>query len=347
MISVASVPAGHPYVTAVTDPKIVALLADPVPAGTSEPGRWWPPRWLDPAYLHGRIDEVDVLHVHFGFEAIDPSDLTRVCGVLDRHGVPLVLTVHDLHNPHVVDLASHRARLEVLVSSATEVVTLTHGARTAIRSQWGRDAIVLPHPHLLTQGEMCRERPARQVPVVAVHGKALRANIDPWPVLAALTEFDCPPWHVRLDLDHQAFGSPRGDRLIEHLRAVHDAGVDVRVHEPFTDVQLSDYLADIDVLVLPYRFGSHSGWAEVCHDAGVRVVAPSCGYFAEQHPCSTFAYDTSSIDADGLRSAVARALETPVEEPRLRAERRVLQRRSVRNDMVSIYRRALAAERAA
>ena len=58
------------------------------------------------------------------------------------------------------------------------------------------------------------------------------------------------------------------------------------VHDFFTDAQLWAYLRDeIDVSVLPYRFGTHSGWLEACHDLGTAVVAPNCGYYREQRPC--------------------------------------------------------------
>lgn len=96
LIRVASVPAAHPYITATVDTTLLTLLPDPVPPGASQPAQWWPPRWLDPRYVRTRITEIDVLHVHFGFESIDYDDLVAVTDVLAAHGVPLVVTVHDL-----------------------------------------------------------------------------------------------------------------------------------------------------------------------------------------------------------------------------------------------------------
>src|SRR5690606_28303224 len=67
--------------------------------------------------------------------------------------------------------------------------------------------------------------------------------------------------------------------------------VDVRVHPYFSDDELWQYLADLSVSVLPYRFGTHSGWLEACFDLGTAVVAPSCGFYGEQRPCSVYTYD--------------------------------------------------------
>ena len=56
--------------------------------------------------------------------------------------------------------------------------------------------------------------------------------------------------------------------------------------------------------VLPYRFGTHSGWLEACFDLGTAVIAPSCGFYGQQHPCGVFTYTVDAFDADSLRAAV-------------------------------------------
>ena len=48
--------------------------------------------------------------------------------------------------------------------------------------------------------------------------------------------------------------------------------IDLRVHDYFTDDELWDYLSSLDVSVLPYRFGTHSGWLEACYDLGTTVA---------------------------------------------------------------------------
>lgn len=346
VIRLASVPAGHPYVDAVVDPAAVRLLPDPTPHGATLPGQWWPPRFLDDGYLRSRITEIDVLHVHFGYDTQSAADLTRVTRVLGAAGVPLVLTVHDLHNPHFADPAEHLARLDVLVSAADEVVTLTAGAATEIGRRWRRRATVLPHPHLCDAADIGARRVRRGVPVVAVHGKSLRANVDPWPLLDVLAAASGADYELRFDLDEDALRGPRAaEAAADRLAAYRAAGVDVRVHPRFDDARLAGYLADVDVLVLPYRFGTHSGWVEDCHDAGVVAVVPDCGHFAEQHGDLEFGYGAGRFDADGLRRAIGAALRRVARGDGaldvVRRERRTEQRRQVRARTVALYRRAM------
>ena len=71
--------------------------------------------------------------------------------------------------------------------------------------------------------------------------------------------------------------------------------------------ELWEYLNAIDVSVLPYRFGTHSGWLEACFDLGTAVVAPSCGFYAEQRPCVIYRHDETGLDAASLAGAVRSA----------------------------------------
>ena len=347
MLTVASVPASHPYVQSVTDTTRVTLLPDPVPLGATLPGQWWPPRLLDPEYLRRNAGTFDALHVHFGFEAISVDALLDVVEILDQNGVPLVLTVHDLHNPHFADPTLHLAQLDVLVPAAAVVVTLTYGAAAEIRRRWGRDAVVLPHPHVLPIDAVGAARPSRHDPVVAVHGKGLRANIRPWPILDALLDGDLPGHRLRLDLDDGAMAiQGSADRVDRYRRA----GVDVRVHPRFSDTELIGYLTEVDVAVLPYVFGTHSGWVEAFHDAGTTVLTPDCGYFTEQHGTLEYGYGLDGLDGAGLLRAVITAL-TALEPSRgedlERRDRRRRQREDIRNAMVDLYATAVGVSSAA
>jgi hypothetical protein len=146
--------------------------------------------------------------------------------------------------------------------------------------------------------------------VVAVHVKSLRANMDPFPVLNTLaaTVAQLPDAVLQINVHDEIFDAnnhwfaPRaGPALLAFDRFEH---VDVRVHPYFSDEELWDYLAAVSVSVLPYRFGTHSGWLEACFDLGTAVIAPSCGFYGQQHPCGVFTYTVDAFNADSLEAAV-------------------------------------------
>ena len=311
---VASVPASHVYVRHLSEPggvDSVVRLADPAPAdGRTVPGGWWPPLMLEQGWVSANHDKFDVFHVHFGFDAIGPEVLTQVVEDLKTHGKPLVYTVHDLRNPHPPGLEDHIRQQEVLVAAADELVTLTPGAAQEIWNRWGRRCRVLSHPHVLESDRIERTRDVGDRFVVGVHAKSLRANMDPLPIVEALVEIlsVLPSAVLQIDVHDEIFDpanhwfAPRtGAALLEYDRYGH---VRVQVHPYFSDGELWDYLASLDVSVLPYRFGSHSGWLEACFDLGTAVIVPSCGFYSQQRPCGVFEFSEDDFDAETLCRAV-------------------------------------------
>ncbi|MGN7248007.1 glycosyltransferase [Janibacter anophelis] len=356
-ITVASVPGSHVYVRHIAHegkPSGVRRLEDPDPQAPdrSAQQQWWPPVMLDPAWLADA--DYDLLHVQFGFDARDPAQLDEALSVARRRGAPIVYTAHDLRNPHHPDSTTHARQLDVLMQHADAVVTLTPGAADEIRRRWARDAIVLPHPHVVDLPTMRahRNRDARSSGTrgefrVGVHVKSLRANMDPLALLPVLEETvaDLPGGVLQVN-GHRDVLSPDGARrdaaLADHLEEAARRGlVDLRVHDYLDDASLWDHLGSLDVSVLPYRFGTHSGWLEACRDLGTTVVAPTCGYYAEQGPVLAYEMDEGRFDPESLAAAVRSAYaHGPLPAPTVDERRR--QRLEVATAHETLYRRLLS-----
>jgi hypothetical protein len=294
----------------------VVRLPDPVPAdGRTVPGGWWPPLMLEPGWVSENHHRFDVFHVHFGFDAIGPAALADVMQELKMHDKPMVYTVHDLRNPHHPEPDAHREQQDALVAAASALITLTPGAAEVISKRWGRNATVLPHPHVLSRHWIERPRSVTEPFVAAVHVKSVRANMDPVPVLDVLvaTLADLPDAVLQINVheeifepDNHWYAPQLGARLLDY--DVHPY-VRVRVHRYFTDDELWEYLSAVRVSVLPYRFGTHSGWMEACYDLGTEVIAPSCGFYREQQPCEVYGFSEMEFDAESLGRAVRAAYD--------------------------------------
>ncbi|MBE7163634.1 MAG: glycosyltransferase family 1 protein, partial [Williamsia herbipolensis] len=114
-IAVASIPSGHPYVRGLSfGDDDVTRLPDPVPEGATSPGQWWPPVMLDPRWIRSHVDDLDLVHVHFGVESFPLEHLRAVIATLRETGKPLVYTVHDLVNPQLTDQSAHDEQLGLL-----------------------------------------------------------------------------------------------------------------------------------------------------------------------------------------------------------------------------------------
>lgn len=313
-IRVAAVPESHVYVHHLAHPNDfdgVIRLADPRPtAPIVVAGQWWPPRALSREWIEATHDEFDLMHVQFGFDALSAAELSGVIDELDRFGKPLVYTVHDLRNPHHPTPELHDEHLSVLISRAAALITLTRGAADTVRARWGREPVVLPHPHVVPLERMRPRARNDGTFVVGLHAKSVRASMDPLLVIDALVDIvgELADAKLRINIHHDVFdadGARHEPALARYLRSAHSRGaLELAVHDCYTDDELWDYLAGLDVSVLPYRFGTHSGWLEACSDLGTTVVAPTCGFYAEQRRCLSYQLDEGTFDPASLRAAI-------------------------------------------
>lgn len=335
---VATIPDGHPYLDAAM-PGSASRLRD-----GSRPEWWRPSRWLDPAFVAANARKVDLVHVHFGFEHLAPTELDAWLGTLRDHDLPLVVTVHDLRNPHQEQREAYDVLLAQLVGAARLVTTLTPGAAAEIELAFGVEATVIPHPPLWTAATVRPPRPGETPPVVGIHLKSLRRNIvEPGrfvEVAAAATT--AAGGRLRVDLH----GDVASDDRVASVHTLAASGaLDLRIHDRFDDRALADYLLGLDLSVLAHRFGTHSGWVELCRDLGTRALAPSCGYYAEQWPeVVTFEHDeTVGLNEASLTEAIGQALARPA-PPAETVYQRLARRLAVRDAHAGLYRQALLSE---
>ena len=117
-VRLASIPPHHPYVDAVRPPSAMAVEGDRVSG-------WDPDPLLIPARLRALAARFDVLHLHFGYDHLTVAAMEAWLAVIRDRRVPLVVTVHDLRNPHHQTRELHDEHLRLLMAHADEVLTLT------------------------------------------------------------------------------------------------------------------------------------------------------------------------------------------------------------------------------
>lgn len=289
---------------------------------------------LDPEWIADA--DFDVFHIHFGFDAESVAHLEEVCDALDAKGTPLVFTVHDLQNPHHEDAALHQAQLDVLIRRAAAVLTLSRRAAQTIESQWGVRPQVLPHPHVVEleliedYGRLPRRRDDEFR--LGVHLKSLRQNMRPLQVLQAAAwvtgQVHGAVLQVNVHRDVYERDGARHNPAVRSWLDSDDVDVDLRVHDYFSDSELWDYLGGLHASLLPYRYGTHSGWLEACHDLGTIVIAPDVGCYASQGADHMYQWEGETVDRRSLLQAVESAVrQTAPSGAACAAERARQQRR--------------------
>ena len=344
-VRVAAVPACHPYVRAVTSHAGIAVHDELVP-DRRHPQRWWPPVMLDAPWIREHADDFDVLHVHFGMESLPAGRLEAAIDALRECSRPLVYTVHDVENPQLLDQAAHRRDLDLLIPHASAVLTLTAAAADDVRRGWGREATVLAHPTLLpldAPAPAAQERPER---VIGVHLRDLRPNIAAADAVEVLL----------LALDDRSLASERAVGRVLLNAATRDASLTARlggmlrdrpdcelvVRDRPDDAALLAEIDELDVALLPYGHGTHSGWVELCFDRGVPVVGPASLAMAQQHPDAYSGFTEQTDAGRAVGEALARGTSAGSAARRAlvadRARSRHVERAAIADAHAALYR---------
>ncbi len=259
-------PSSHPYVRRLP--------------GVARPFGVW-----DPATV--AASHVRIVHLHFGFEDRGGDELQDWVARCRRAGVRVVYTVHDVDNPHLVDQRGHHDALRALACSADAVLTLTHAAAARVRDLTGRESTVVPHPHVVPLSRIARRRTVRtRRQPVYVHAATCRPNLDV-DLVARLAPGAARHGglrvHVRTPLDDHRAG------IVERLRAL--PGVTLDLADRLSDRDLWSRIDVAAAIVLPYRWGTHSGLLEAARDLATPALAPAIGGLVEQ--------GAVALDSDG------------------------------------------------
>ncbi|WP_245691773.1 glycosyltransferase [Geodermatophilus telluris] len=311
-----TVPHTDPYVDAVLPPEVARVG----PAHDRSP-------WLDPAYLTANAAQVDVVHVHSGFGHLPEDEVVCWTEALRRTGTPLVVTVHQLRAP---GSTRHDAHLRALLATAEVVLTLTPGAADEIAERFGRTAIAVAHPSLVRPDP---DGGAERGLVGLALGDAGTATDPAALVRAALSGAVSGGGRLRVFLGPGEHLPPDPDLAVAE-------GLEVVPRDP---ARWAQQLQELHVAVLPERCGTHSRDLEVCRDVGTRVVAPGCGWFADQWSDVVLYGDDEEhgLDPVSLTAAVGAALTRPMPRPADRAWR-AEQLAAVRAVHAQVYQQVVA-----
>ncbi|WP_346843953.1 glycosyltransferase [uncultured Rothia sp.] len=283
-----SIPSEHPYVRSIYPRAIahdVPVLDDPI-LDPAEPARWWPHpaferQWWEndtadtPRHLK---DSITAVHVHFGFEHLSVEQTQDFIDTLRDQRIPLILTVHDIDNPHLADQSDYHRQLAILLGDAARIFTLTELAKNRLVTEFSVRAArirVAPHPRVVPSSELPAPAAGEGVGVFL---KSVRSNVIHdftfYRDIAAECAKRSQSFRVFIHRDQAE------SELFRQLESY--PGIELIAHDEMSDSQLYAAVAGCAAVILPYRGGTHSGWLEMCRDLDVPVAVPDCGCFAGQ-----------------------------------------------------------------
>lgn len=283
-IRVAHAPARTPYARKLADEHVEIVNGRRASHGTEVVPRDMSLRWL---LGHRPFSWFDVLHLHH----VEFDDLPTMRAVLSecaRAGKRVVFTAHDIDPVFGTRVEYHR-KLRLLAERLVPFVCLTERSRAEVHRRLGPgvSTVVIPHGYVVAPNAALRLRaPGGREPRFLLFG-SLRDNRDVATVLynwrygqhqqdTFLSVLLRAPGHVNLRQEQDRWAL---------LAAM--AGAEPRLHveiAPFpSDSEVAEAAASCGGLLLPYRWGSHSGQLELAFDLGLVPVASAVGYLRDQY----------------------------------------------------------------
>lgn len=338
-VRVLHVPGHAPYARKLADEDITPVNGTdaevPVPLAAS----------VDWLLARAEWDFFDVLHLH-SVELVDRSRLADMLAHLHASGKRLIFTAHDVVPNIDQDHREFEEKTRLIIRSAHACVTLTGWARDQlvdlVNDTAARRIVVAPHGYAIEPGRYPIGRRTGDQPAIGVYG-ALRTNRALGVVVAAwraLADRDSLHEQASLRLLLRSVSAADVRRYAPTLTALNQLikdglNVDVRVAPAaVTDSEIVDFHRTSSVILLPYRWCTHSGQLELCFDLGVPVIAPRLGGLEAQaaaHPRISGLvtwFDGSLLSADA-EAQLAALIKAAIAESVLRSSgRRTGQRRT-------------------
>ena len=290
---------------------------------------------LTSAWVDAHAPAVDVLHLHLGLADCPGTSTPGFLQALARHGIPLVVTLHD------VEAADHD-----LVAAAAVVLAVDRAVAVDGRRHWSRDGLVTSHPHVAPPTRLFsgrRRRDRSRPPRVGLHLPSFVPDPAATAALDALATVLAGRQEVRVAVRHHGGWGSTGDVAgrLAHLQADDRVSVEMVLPMRPDDPLVADWVGGLELLVLASGVGSNRDWLELCRDLGTGAVVGTPPEHAVPVALATYPVGRPCPTVPHLARAVDRALDRSPMAP-VPAAVRFMEAARVREEHASLYRAVVA-----
>lgn len=129
------------------------------------------------------------------------------------------------------------------------------------------------------------------------------------------------------------------EELINFHQLIQNSRISVLCRPEISDQEITEALYNSHVIILPYRWGDHSGQIELAKDCGCHVVVPDIGYYQEQWD-KLIIYKISDKNYSQIPARYTKSLIKAFKSKSLRPMgfSRIKEFRDILNKHIQIYR---------
>jgi hypothetical protein len=236
------------------------------------------------------FDFFDILHIH-SVELTSTETIQQVLDRCQRTKKGIVFTIHDVRPMFSTDQKKYNKTLKIIAKTGARLITLTCGAQMEIVKTLNIEPLsvnVIPHGFVLPPKDDRWQRQKKIESSVCSFGMygGFRPNRE---ILTPAINIAYGIFEKEINLTFltraispiEIFNNEEVNKFVE--LALLKNHITLRLYPFPSDDQIFDFMSEIDILIMAYRWGTHSGQLELAFDLGVIPIISNVGYYYDQY----------------------------------------------------------------
>ncbi|MGB9847915.1 MAG: glycosyltransferase [Minisyncoccia bacterium] len=248
-----------------------------------------------PEYLEKNFpsEAYDIIHIHFSFNLLPLSQFKKLLDYFKSIKKPIVWTVHSLKPQRIRNLEKGKYE-KLLFRYADKLITLTVGAKNWIENNWGRPHLpieVIPAGYIADPDEVRRlRRTCRKDKNLFTYligdfreNKEYIQSIINFLQCSSLKKAKLQLIFKPINLYEDKQYCKLKNQLLNFYQIVsNNRRIRIISKPEISNKEITRAFLKSHAIILPYKWGTHSGQIELAKDCGCHVVVSDVGFYQEQ-----------------------------------------------------------------
>lgn len=269
--------------------------------------------------IHHPPESYDVVHIHFSFDKVPLNYFENLLAYFKKIEKPIVWTCHSRESQRIKNLGRGRYQ-QLLFEYSDRIISPTKGCAEWIGQKFGKHKgpiEIIPlgfladpdevkklkrktkkHHDLFTYlvGEFRENKEIVQSIINFLHCKGLNK-------VRLQLIFKPLSFYKKIYGDYQVRGE-----VLDFFSLIDNPRIKILSKPEISNQEIIRAFLESHAIILPYKWGTHSGQIELAKDCGCHVVTTNVGYFVEQWD-KIICWDVSDNKVDRFSARYAHALK--------------------------------------
>lgn len=233
-----------------------------------------------------------IVHVHFSFDLLLVKELEKLLKYFKSKKKPVVWTIHSIKPQRIHNLAVGQHH-KILFKYADKIISPTVGAKLWVEQNWGKHK---KNIDVIPLGFMADPKEVKNLESsVSKDGKRFTYLIGEFRenkefIQSIINFLQCSelnntrlqlifkPINMYGDSDYSKLDSD----LLTFYQIIQHPRVEIISKPQISNTEIIRAFLRSHAIILPYKWGTHSGQVELARDCGCHVVVSDVGFYKEQ-----------------------------------------------------------------